>query len=327
MPSKFELSCKNARELIAVLAFPLDVIRSGAQRRNGAVSKRRYGLAAAILAGLSIVAVAAATELLGVHISFNPSGPLEVYSIGAKSVPKPMRADFQTTVAEVNFPVVLPVGLPPGTIPIGLMRTAKSALFITYNLPGEWRRSNHILSVVLADPKAVTTENVPRRLHMPMQFETGPIGGVLWHVGGEDVIVLNSTMTGAELAHFRATMMAAVASHSGNASTISDVPTANPADAANMPHGTRVSFERVGTLRLSSDDHEDSLADPTDAAMHNSLRTQAFRSFFRRPYRPERRRGILRVACTPFSCFTICQVLGVDQIICSRSYWSIPRLS
>ncbi|MFN2528268.1 MAG: hypothetical protein ABR584_06070 [Candidatus Baltobacteraceae bacterium] len=277
MPSNFELSCKNARELIPVPAIPLEVIRSGAQHRKAAAPKRRYGLPAATLVGLTIVAAAAATELLGVRISFNPSGPLMVYAMDWKAVPKPTRADFQNAVGEVNFPVLLPVGLPPGTIPIVLNRTENSAVFITYNLPGEWRRSNHVLTVVLANPKAVTTDNSPPRLHMPMQLEMGGPGGVLWHVRGEDVIVLNSTMTASELAHFKTAMLAAAAANAGNASTIAAVPASNPADAASMPRGTRVSFERDGTLRLSSDGvGEDSLVDPTDAAMRHSAAHASF---------------------------------------------------
>lgn len=279
MPSKFEVSCQSAREFIAVPDVPMNVIRDGAQHLAISTPKRRYGLIAAILASLSIVAVAAATELLGVRISFNPSGPMQVYAIGGKMVPHPARADFQAAVDQVNFPVLLPMGLPAGTEPSGLFRAAKSAIFITYNLPGKWRRSNHILEVVLADPKVVATSNALPPLHMPMEFEMGGTaraGGVLWHIGNEDVIVLKSTITASELAHFKSEMAAAAAAHAGNASAIAAVPTANPADAANVPRGTRVSFERDGTLRLSSDGFAYGDLEPTEANLRKMVSHMAF---------------------------------------------------
>lgn len=279
MPSKFEVTCRSARSLIAVPDIPFDAIRNGARRANSARPKRRFGFGAAVLAGLSIIAAAAATELLGVRIFFDPTGPMHIFITGGNNVPNPTRADFQAAIDQMTFPVLLPVGLPAGTTPINLSRAAKSALFITYNLPGQWRRSNHLLEVVLADPRVVTTKNAPAP-HMRAEFEyggTAGTGGVLWHVGGEDLIVLHSTMTRTELAHFKKALMAAAASKAGNAAAISAVPTANPATAANLPHGTRVSFEKDGTLRLSSDGiGEDSLFDPADMQAQKSAARATF---------------------------------------------------
>ncbi|MDE2480878.1 MAG: hypothetical protein KGN02_01645 [bacterium] len=266
MQSNFDVSCKRAREAIRVPAIPIDAIRLGAQRARRPTLNRKRSILAGLVAGISIVAVAAATELLGARIAFDPHGAMRVYAIGGKMVPHPTRDDFQAAIDGVTFPVVLPVGLPSGTNATGLFRLAKSALVISYDLPGEWRRSNHVLQVAVADPRIVTTSGALPALHMPMSFETGGSGGALWHIGGEDVIVLNSTMTAAELAHFKNAMIAAAASHSGNAAAIAAVASAQ---AAHSPTGTRVSFERDGTLRLSSDTMmQNAPCGTTNAAMH-----------------------------------------------------------
>ncbi|HET9028811.1 MAG TPA: hypothetical protein VFN49_01430 [Candidatus Aquilonibacter sp.] len=253
MPSNFDVSCQRARESIHVPAIPIDTIRLRAPQAKRPGRDRRRGLVAGLVAGLSIVAVAAATELLGARIAFDPHGPMRVYALSGAMAPHPTRADFETATARVNFPVILPVGLPSGTKATGLFRLAKSALIISYDLPGAWRRSNHVLQIAVADPRVVTTSDALPAIHMPMSFETGGSagkGGQLWHIDGEDVIVLNSTMTTNELAHLKTAMTAAAATHSGNARAIAAVVSAS---AASAPVGTRVSFERDGTLRVTSD--------------------------------------------------------------------------
>jgi len=66
MQSDFELSCKTAREAIAVPTISWVAIRRGVQNRpSERAGRRRRGVIAAIVAGLSIAAAAAAAELFG----------------------------------------------------------------------------------------------------------------------------------------------------------------------------------------------------------------------------------------------------------------------
>lgn len=277
MQSNFDITCKCARELLHVPAIPMDAIRTRARETERPARGRRRTLVAGLLAGLSIVAVATATELLGARIAFDPHGPTRVYAIGGKMVPHPTRDDFRAAVDGMNFPVVLPVGLPPHTNATALFRIAKNALFISYDLPGAWRRSNHMLQIAVADPRIVTTGSALPAIHMPMSFETGgPVanGAQLWHIGAEDVIVLSNTMTPAERTHLKNAMAAAVAAHSGNAAAIAAVASTNVAPA---PTGTRVSFERDGTLRLSSDTMmQNGGCATTNAAMRECASHMAF---------------------------------------------------
>jgi hypothetical protein len=81
---------------------------------------------------------------------------------------------------------------------------------LPHKLPGAWRRSNHLLVVMLANPKSVAPENAkPPHSKYTLEFgqKTG-IGAAHWMVGQEEVIVLKSTITPSEFAHFKAVMMA-----------------------------------------------------------------------------------------------------------------------
>jgi hypothetical protein len=216
MQSNFERSCRTAREGIAVPAIPLAAIRHGMQNRHGERAGRlRRGVIAAIVASLSIVAAAAAAEIFGhVQVSLNPSGAVHLYFDGADGyrgvVRNPKEQDFQKAARAMNFPVILPKGLPKGTKAEALFVLGSGAMQITYNLPGAWRRSNHLLFVMLANPKSVAPENAkPPHSKYTLQFgQTTGVGAVHWMVGQEEVIVLKSTITPSELAHFKAVMVA-----------------------------------------------------------------------------------------------------------------------
>jgi hypothetical protein len=215
MQSDFELSCKTAREAIAVPAISWVAIRRGVQNRpSERAGRRRHGVIAAIVAGLSIAAAAAAAELFGhVQISLNPSGAMHLYFDGTaeyRPVRNPTDEDFQKAARAMSFPVILPKGLPNGTRAEGLIVLGSGAMQILYDLPGAWRRSNHLLIVMLANPKSVARESAkpPRSKGILILGQTTGTGPVRWMVGQEEVIVLKSTITPAELAHFKAAMMA-----------------------------------------------------------------------------------------------------------------------
>jgi hypothetical protein len=217
MQSNFERSCKTAREAIAVPDIPLAAIRVGVRNRPAErTGGRRRSVVAAGIASLSIVAVAAAAEMFGhVQISFSPSGPVHLYFDGADAgfhgpVRNPKAQDFQRATGAMNFPVILPKGLPNGADAMQLVVLGPGAMEIAYNLPGAWRRSNHLLFVILANPKSVASDRAnPPKSKYTMQFgQTTGRGAVRWMIGQEEVIVLKSTITAAELAHFKAVMTA-----------------------------------------------------------------------------------------------------------------------
>jgi hypothetical protein len=215
MQSDFGLACKSAREAIAVPAIPLDAILSRAQaRRRPQAATRRPSVLAGIVAGLSIAATAAAAVLGHAQISLSPSGVARVSFDGNRtfsgSVSHPQEADFQRAARAVNFPAVFPKGLPEGTVADYLTVFGADAIGLVYDLPGAQRRSNHLLFVFLANPKAVVPLDAkPARDKDELNVgQTKGNGAVEWAVGGEEVVVLKSTITPAELAHFKATMTA-----------------------------------------------------------------------------------------------------------------------
>ncbi len=214
MQSDFERSCEIAREAIVVPSIPLEAIRH-APNHPRTPARRRRGLIAAIVASVSVVTAAAAAEIFGhVQVSIEPSGTVKMYSDGLGGGGAPVRnpndEDLRKAARAMNFPVLLPAGLPSGTTAEGLMVYRPGAMQIAYNLPGAWRRSNHLLFVILANPASVAPGNAaPAHSKYTLEFgqKTG-LGAVTWRVGHEDVVVLKSTITRAELAHFKAAMMA-----------------------------------------------------------------------------------------------------------------------
>jgi hypothetical protein len=196
--------------------MPLEAIRQGVEYRpSNSGGRRRRGVLAATVAGLSVVAVAAAAEMFGhVQISLNPSGAANLYFDGQggrlAGGQHPKDQDLQKAARAMNFPVTLPTGLPEGTTTAQFVVLGPGAMQIAYNLPGASRRSNHLLFVILANPKSVAPDGAtPPKSKFRMELgQTTGVGAERWMVGQEEVIVLKSTITAAELAHFKAVMTA-----------------------------------------------------------------------------------------------------------------------
>lgn len=219
MRSDFSNLCKDARERICVPAVPLTAIRHGAGKQPvPRFGKRRKGLIAAFVAGVSIVAVAAGAEVWGgTHISFNRSGAMEIAFNrgGSPPIQNPTREDVRLATRRADFPVVLPAGLPEGTLgPVTLM-SGPGVLLLQYNLPGAWRRSNHILPIILTNRQALESKFESARARYKLLIPRARIGGVHWAIGQEEVFVLPSSLTPIELAHIKSAMIAqsAGASH------------------------------------------------------------------------------------------------------------------
>jgi hypothetical protein len=215
MQSDFQLACKAARNAIVVPEVPLRAMRDGAyQRHAGRGGRRRRGVFAAVVATCSIVAAAAAAELFGhVQISLQPSGAMQVYFDGNGGrwapVRNPTERDIQNAARQMNFAVVLPQGLPRGTDAEGLTVLGPGAMEIVYNLPGAWRRSNHLLFVILANPKSIVPEGAkPPVSKYSLGFGVRTRVVAHWIAGQEEVIVRSNTLTPAELARLKAAMTA-----------------------------------------------------------------------------------------------------------------------
>jgi hypothetical protein len=123
----------------------------------------------------------------------------------------PRAEDVRAAVRKATFPVELPVGLQRGTT-IAEMLHGPSFILLDYNLPGAWRRSDHLLRIALVDPRTIGTESSPHAFVMRMGG-TAAKGAVHWNIAHEVVIVMKSTITPAELAHLRSAMVAKSLGH------------------------------------------------------------------------------------------------------------------
>lgn len=187
-----------ARENINVARFPLDGIRAAMSRTEQRRPRWRLPLTALVTC-LSIVAMAAAAEVVTqTHVHFMPTGGM-VISSGAKSGSRSIGSDSEVRKAatHLNFEAVLPAGLPDGTKPIRLYTSGSDLMAITYDLPGTWRSSHHLLWIFLANPQTISSQTIsaPRYQLRP----DGHMSEARWRIGAEEVIVVSNGLTAAEL--------------------------------------------------------------------------------------------------------------------------------
>jgi hypothetical protein len=217
MQSDLQQSCADARALIAVPAVPIVAIRNGAQRPVHAPSGgRRKWLLAALLAGVPIVAIAAAGIWNAAHLAFGPTGELRFTSSDRLSGKQfPTSADLEAAVRQAAFAAELPTGLPAGTRPTQMV-FGPSIIVISYRLPGKWRGGIRQQTVIVMDPRATNGPPAdPRQAYRLSLCCAGAAGRVKWLVGGEIVLLPDTKrMTPAELAHFKAAMFAQASRYS-----------------------------------------------------------------------------------------------------------------
>jgi len=201
MQSDLALLCRDARTRIEVPAVPLTAIRHAAALPQ----PRKPAWLSALLAGISIVAVATAA-VLGTHITFEPDGKLLITANNMQvRFANPTAADVEAAARGANFPVTLPAGLPNGAKLKGLWRSS-GTIMLLYDLPGAWRASHHVAWIVLANPSAIGFSKTPGNMRLALASQGKPIH---WRVGGEEVIIaMRNAMTPAELAHMKRAMLA-----------------------------------------------------------------------------------------------------------------------
>lgn len=213
MQCNFEAACKNAREFIAVPATPLAVIRNAAVSRDAEKPQaRRKELPALLLAGASVVAIAAGAAVWGgTHVSFGQNGTMQLTTTKESDNHNPTVADLRSAAQAADFPVVLPAGLPAGTTPMEMVTAGKSAIWLRYNLPGAWRASNHLLAFLLMNPRllSATAPHVqPNHSDITLFFGLARGHEHSWRIGGEQVVVFARSVTPAELARIKSAMIA-----------------------------------------------------------------------------------------------------------------------
>jgi hypothetical protein len=213
MPSKFEDTCRDARAAVEVPVFPLAAIRAAARRRPSSPQRARKRFVPALLTGFAFVGVAAAAQyLIGTHLSASSSGPLQISTNERLHIKHdPSDGEIAQAVRSANFQVELPPWVPGNARPTQVF-WSPSVIYLSYNLPGTRRYSNHMFWIVLANP--LTLDATKSSPHIPVGFmlagEAGK-GNVVWHIGHQVVIVPHSTATAEELAHIKSAFEAQAA--------------------------------------------------------------------------------------------------------------------
>jgi hypothetical protein len=157
----------------------------------------------------SIAAIAAGAAVWkGQHVSFDRSGAIQLSGDQMVWTKNPSIDDLRSAIRQAHFPVVLPAGLPMGSTLVALS-AGSDALLLRYDLPGAWRRADHILGIVLSKQMLSIDSATPERGKYVLRF-VGPTGRERdhWIVGNETVTILQSTLTPVELAHIKSAMIA-----------------------------------------------------------------------------------------------------------------------
>jgi hypothetical protein len=195
--------CRDARAHIDVPSVPLVAIRNAAAKSAG----RKTGWLAALVAGISVAAVAGAAAI-GTHVALERGGSTVISADRmVVNFKNPPATALQAAVRNANFHVTLPVGLPNGT-QLKQLVSAKGAIMLRYDLAGAWRASHHIAWIVLANPDLVGGLGNAGKVSIKIPSHGKP---VRWRVGGEEVIVAWNNLTAAELARMKQAMLAASA--------------------------------------------------------------------------------------------------------------------
>lgn len=212
---QFDLAeaCAAERERMEVPAVPLGAIRVNAARRPETTPRKRSAIFTVVLAALPTLAMAAGVaQLWRTHISLSPTGVSKLQAHAGAWAKNPTTEELRRFAADLNFPAILPDGLPTGTQAIRLVRMDRDALLIQYNLPGAWRRSDHLLDVIIANPATLDSSGQGQHYKYNLMFGGHAArGSVHWRTGKEEVVVFASTMTASELARFKSAMQAAAA--------------------------------------------------------------------------------------------------------------------
>lgn len=200
---------KKARQELEVPSVPLSAICEAAfQRRPSVAGKRRRGLLAALWAFGSVAAVAAAAEIWhAAHFSYDRRGTMEIRSPELIAKRNPTTNDLARAARSANFHVVFPAGLPAGT-KLESLGYGRGVIFLQYGLPGAWRRSDHIVTMVLTSSETLATKVKNHPGEFVLAFRGLNAHSPQWSVASERIIVSQSTLTPKELAAIESATLA-----------------------------------------------------------------------------------------------------------------------
>jgi hypothetical protein len=211
MSSESNVAFQSARNAIAVPDVPLDAIRRAARSAPEAPTRKR--LLAGILGGLVLVGTAAAATETWAKIHFsllNHGWGFSSENIPMRTGDHPTPSDLKGAAQAADFPVTLPTGLPAGSVPTEMMQMGTSGIVIRYDLPGAYRANNHLMWIILANPKSMSAPGALPRGTWGLQIGgKDPQISEVWQIPGEVVMVVSNTATSDEIGHIKAAMKAA----------------------------------------------------------------------------------------------------------------------
>jgi len=193
---------RQVRDRIEAPPFPLAAIRAATARADVRPSRRRF-VAAVVLAGFSIAAIAAAAEITHqAHLTFLPSGGMVISAGSVKLSQREIHteADIREAVKQLDFQAILPAGLPEGATPVKVDMAGTGLLVITYALPASQLGPGHKLWMFLADPSTIS-QSAASHYGSRHGYTTRQ-----WRVGAEQVIAVSNGLPASAFAAIKDAM-------------------------------------------------------------------------------------------------------------------------
>ena len=149
-----------------------------------------------------MAAIAAAAVLTTGHVNVTESGGLVITGkiLNHRATP----AVLDAAIHNASFRAVLPDGLPAGTGMRSVLTAGSDVIALEYDLPGAWRRTDHVLYVILANPAAVNGKFRPPNMQLQLRAPHPRIAS--WRIGAEQIYISSDSLTPIELARIKAAM-------------------------------------------------------------------------------------------------------------------------
>lgn len=187
MQSNFEILCKETRGAITVPSIDLAAIRAGYGRVNAPRPAKRHGIFFTGLTVFAMAAVAAAAVVGTSHVVFTFHGGLVLQAKHIRVIDNVTSAAMSAAAQQADFPVTWPKGLPNGTRLTKMTLGDASVIALQYDLPGAYRRDNHLLVMFLMNPSAVSKHPQSGGKYEE-QYAASTVR--VWTVGGEAVVLV-----------------------------------------------------------------------------------------------------------------------------------------
>lgn len=211
---EFDAQLRAAIDGLEAPIAPLDAIYrrsalSAAQRKQ----KNLRGLYAAIVLAFCAASAAFGAQIFhGISVTFNAAGNAKLYTptltCNVRNRYRTLEAIAQYASTLASYHAVLPAGLPAGAKLTVVCNAGPDAMMLSYNYPGQGGRKASITMLIAAPNQLAISKNaLAQGIRIRVRSRYG--GGQHWRIGEEEVLILSSSLSNAQLDRVKTSMESA----------------------------------------------------------------------------------------------------------------------